>query len=68
MFTMTRVMASRTMCMQVPRRTKSVNRNEPGPKMSMWVLLPMGEAKLNVTESMSDMTKGMGLQPNSSAC
>ena len=34
----------------------------------MWVLLPMGEAKLSVTLSISDITNGMGLQPSISAC
>ena len=36
--------------------------------MSMCVLQPMGDAKLMVTASMSEMTNGMGLQPKASAC
>ena len=31
MFTMSMETASNTKCIQVPNRTKSVNRNEPGP-------------------------------------
>ena len=52
----------------MPRRAKSVNRKLPGPKMSMWVLEPMGDEKLVVTDSISAMTNGIGLQPSASAC
>lgn len=68
MFMISKATASNTMCIQTPSRAKSVNRNEPGPKISICVLLPIGEAKLKVTQSMRDMTKGIGLHPNISAC
>ena len=67
MFITSRLVASSTMCMTMPKRAKSVKRNAPGPYISMWVLEPKGVAKLTSTANISDMTKGRGSQCNSVA-
>lgn len=54
---------NKMICMIKPIFIKSVNLKPPGPYISMWVLEPMGEAKLIVTEIINEMTKGRGLHP-----
>ena len=61
-------MGNKTKCMTVPKRTKSVKRKDPGPKTNIWVVLPMGEAKLSATLNISAITNGNGSQPNNKAC
>ena len=61
-------MGNKTKCIMVPKRAKSVKRYEPGPNTNIWVVLPMGEAKLRATLSISAITNGNGLQSSSNDC